>query len=989
MAGFYRFIFLFLGGINPFTIITGQAINQPADWPDTAWRLDTIAHTGTNAMDIEANPLTDPNFAYDDDDTGNCSHNEIAAESPVIDLTPAASAGEYYIIVSGQYVYNNIWEYEKLALQYWDADNSQWVDFYVFPLEDTPQAPPDNYCSGTPVDYNAVLNIQNFTTTQLSGFKYRFYYSDNVNGDNGWGWGFCFASPTLHSASVLPPQFELAALPDCDNDQFSVQIIIIDLGGSSSVTVTDDQGSDPQQVSATDTIIMGPYPEGTKVTLTVTSDDEPYVSSVSYIIYHCPPPNDNCINAEPVEILVDPSACTEPIEANTLVASSSDSLNGNLSCTDFSTNDVWYSFEAPSDGNVVVSIDSVWSIPVYFALYENCTDTIEIRCKTVYNPGIWRWDSLVPGQSYLLRVGSIGSSFTRFCMFDNPPVINDHCDNALEISCGDRVRGSTLFALPDTIGSYTGLNENAPDVWYKIIGTGEKIILSTCSRYEIAGYADYDTKIDVYSGSCDSLVHVAGNDDYSHCNFRSVVEFFSEDSTVYFIRVYGYSSTSEGNFTLAVGCEPGCETFAENDNCEGALPIAYNTVIEADNTCQHDALDNPSCDPFGTISDLWYEITTPSSVNGFSLKAFVEDTVQPASGLHSALYESCGDTEISCRELPENQTISITNLDTSHTYKLQLWSGEKGTFSFVVYPYIPPEIYTEFLTDCDRHEYSVIVSVPDFGGASSVILSVTPDSTQVILDNPGDSITFGPYPEGTQVRIKAENADVPEIHAYNVVRFYCPPPHDYCENAVEIENLPFTHSADATHATNNGGLEVCSSAMNDGVWYKLTVGQESDSLTVRVLPDNWDAEIQVYTGECYNWICVAESDTGTAGEVEVLNFLPEPGTTYYINVGYHQINAAANGGPFTIEITGNAVLHNFFYPKFSFILYPNPAANTVHWKSSAEVEQIRILSLTGKLLLKQNRPEEGTLDIRRLPKGMYWVEVKINGQKGIYKLIKN
>ena len=315
-----------------------QAVNQPANWPNTAWTLDTIAHTGTNAMDIEANPLTDPNFAYDDDDTGSGSHDEIAAESPVIDLTPAASAGEYYIVVSGQYVYNNISANEKLALQYWDADNSQWVDFYVFPLEDTPDAPTDNYCAGTPVDYNAVLNIQNFTATQLSGFKYRIYYSDNVNGDNAWVWGFCFASPTLHSASILPPQFELAALPDCDNNQFSVQVVITDLAGSSSVTVTDDQGSDPQQVSATDTIVMGPYPSGTEVTITVTSDDDNSAFVSQSIIFFCPPPNDACETATGIDAIP---------YVDSLDARGATNNNGFVECDGSIANDgVWYTLVA-------------------------------------------------------------------------------------------------------------------------------------------------------------------------------------------------------------------------------------------------------------------------------------------------------------------------------------------------------------------------------------------------------------------------------------------------------------------------------------------------------------------------------------------------------------------------------------------------------------------------------------------------------------------
>lgn len=41
----------------------------------------------------EADPTTIANFAIDDDDAGNGNEENIAAESPIIDLSPAFTAG--------------------------------------------------------------------------------------------------------------------------------------------------------------------------------------------------------------------------------------------------------------------------------------------------------------------------------------------------------------------------------------------------------------------------------------------------------------------------------------------------------------------------------------------------------------------------------------------------------------------------------------------------------------------------------------------------------------------------------------------------------------------------------------------------------------------------------------------------------------------------------------------------------------------------------
>jgi len=194
---FKIFMIMFLFGTY-FGI--SQTLNQNASWPNPSWALTGTYNT--DPLALEADPTVSANFAFDDDDAGNGSDDSIAAESPVIDLTAAHTAGETWITISGNFVYNYNTD-DILQFEYWDADAMTWNIIGLPFNADTPTPPTNNFCSGTQAAYTTdVLNIAGFTPTQLSGFRYRIYFDDLVGGA-GFEWGFCFDSPTITSAT--PP----------------------------------------------------------------------------------------------------------------------------------------------------------------------------------------------------------------------------------------------------------------------------------------------------------------------------------------------------------------------------------------------------------------------------------------------------------------------------------------------------------------------------------------------------------------------------------------------------------------------------------------------------------------------------------------------------------------------------------------------------------------------------------------------------------------
>ena len=143
---------------------------------------------------------------------------------------------------------------------------------------------------------------------------------------------------------------------------------------------------------------------------------------------------------------------------------------------------------------------------------------------------------------------------------------NDICTDAISVSCGDTVTGTTVGAT--STGAPTascGTTSGAPGVWYEFTGTGQDITFSLCG-------SSYDTKIQVYSGDCSDLICVDGNDD--SCSTQSEVSITSVENESYFVYVFGWSS-SVGDYTLDVSCEdapepPSCgDTIFDSGGANG------------------------------------------------------------------------------------------------------------------------------------------------------------------------------------------------------------------------------------------------------------------------------------------------------------------------------------------------------------------------------------------------------------------------------------
>jgi hypothetical protein len=164
---------------------------------------------------------------------------------------------------------------------------------------------------------------------------------------------------------------------------------------------------------------------------------------------------------------------------------------------------------------------------------------------------------------------------------------NDTCAGATSITCPGSITQSTIGATDDGPNDCTNRNFNT--VWFTFTGDGAVHTFSTVG-------SDYDTVLQVFTGSCGGLTSVACNDDCDPVVFGpSCQTFIATAGVTYFIRVTDFFDFGGGTLVLS------CVTLQ--------LPVAvcHDVTVSADSNCQANVtpqqVDNGSTDPDGTIVD--------------------------------------------------------------------------------------------------------------------------------------------------------------------------------------------------------------------------------------------------------------------------------------------------------------------------------------------------------------------------------------------------
>ena len=259
------------------------------------------------------------------------------------------------------------------------------------------------------------------------------------------------------------------------------------------------------------------------------------------------------------------------------------------------------------DKDVVATASSSVALHVYPAC-DQAVPTCDIT-DAVYEGSSSSFSSTVTwtaasGVEYLLLVTSTELSFSSSVreFFELELwIIGDPCEQAfgpITPGAGIILLGATVDATIDAQVSSCGSASipTAPGVWYTLIGDGGAITASTCTG------TDFDSQISVFTGSCNRLTCVDGND--QGCKGAgSLVVVQSNQDEIYHLLVHGFDVES-GNFTLDISTESCGSQLIKPDGIS-------RQVIEMDARLEADLPELPICFSSSESSPsygLWYRI---------------------------------------------------------------------------------------------------------------------------------------------------------------------------------------------------------------------------------------------------------------------------------------------------------------------------------------------------------------------------------------------
>jgi hypothetical protein len=204
------------------------------------------------------------------------------------------------------------------------------------------------------------------------------------------------------------------------------------------------------------------------------------------------------------------------------------------------------------------------------------------------------------GTQYFVVISGFGAAQGNYSLATTflEPATNGECEDAIVVTNGETVEGSTAGASPDVAPTCGTTNGTGGGVWYSFTPD-----ITGNATFSLCGSA-FDTRIRVYTGACDALECVGGNDDA--CGLQSSITVDAVAGTEYLVLVHGFG-TASGNFTLTVTAA----IPPENDDCEDAEGLVIDGVVPG--TTNGAAADNlPGCGGFneGTGGTVWYSYTT-------------------------------------------------------------------------------------------------------------------------------------------------------------------------------------------------------------------------------------------------------------------------------------------------------------------------------------------------------------------------------------------
>jgi hypothetical protein len=265
-------------------------------------------------------------------------------------------------------------------------------------------------------------------------------------------------------------------------------------------------------------------------------------------------PADECVNAPLIDL-------SQPFVGSTNCTYTA-SVGSPSGCGTIE-NDSWMKFIAAST-NVEMDFtvgDCNLNFGVQLAVFSGSCGAFSLLSGSCVNPsptpnenstGTWNFSGLTVGNTYYIRIdGYAGDKCPYFFTPISGVVItppNDLCADAITLTCGSSDTASNILATAtDAPTACSGGGTTSKGVWYKFVGTGQSVTVSTDNST-----TNFDTEINVFSGTCGALTCVGADDD-SGAGTTSTYTFTATNGTTYYVYVDG-KGTAVGQFKISLSC---------------------------------------------------------------------------------------------------------------------------------------------------------------------------------------------------------------------------------------------------------------------------------------------------------------------------------------------------------------------------------------------------------------------------------------------------
>ncbi|RDK85184.1 T9SS type A sorting domain-containing protein [Marinirhabdus gelatinilytica] len=218
-----------------------------------------------------------------------------------------------------------------------------------------------------------------------------------------------------------------------------------------------------------------------------------------------------------------------------------------------------------------------------------------------------------------------------------------------------------------------------------------------------------------------------------------------------------------------------------------------------------------------------------------------------------------------------------------------------------------------------------------------------------------------------------------------------PPPNDMIENSIDVDEIGFPYTDPGVvmqAATTEAGTPAgCDNAGVLGVWYNFVPTQGGTATALVTTPAGFTS-VTFYTAPDENAV---ETDLAL---VDYFDNQCAPGADASIPVTAGQayyVYVANTGGPTDIVIDGDFFLGTQDVTMNNFAMYPNPTTGTVTIETATTqpIDGVAIYTLLGQKVLQQTATQaKTTLDVSTLAAGTYLVQITVQGETSMRKLVK-